>query len=40
MTAVSRLDAFARRGYRRSAVDVPTDAGILAVSIYALAPPT
>jgi gamma-glutamylcyclotransferase (GGCT)/AIG2-like uncharacterized protein YtfP len=35
-----RLDAFEGSGYRRAAVDVFTDEGVLAASIYVLADPT
>jgi gamma-glutamylcyclotransferase (GGCT)/AIG2-like uncharacterized protein YtfP len=35
-----RLDAFEGSGYRRVAVDVSTDEGVLPASIYVLAEPT
>ncbi|HET7048055.1 MAG TPA: gamma-glutamylcyclotransferase [Solirubrobacteraceae bacterium] len=35
-----RLDAFEGSGYRRVAVDVSTDEGVLSASIYVLAEPT
>jgi gamma-glutamylcyclotransferase (GGCT)/AIG2-like uncharacterized protein YtfP len=35
-----RLDAFEGPGYRRTAVDVSTDDGVLRASIYVLAGPT